>query len=282
MQDLIIIGSGPAGLSAALTAKKRNLDFSWFGNRNLSLKIEKAEKITNYPGLISVTGKEMQSVFLKQIQGEGIVLTDKRINAIYDMGSYFVACVNEEMYEAKAILLAVGMENTMEIPGEERLLGKGVSYCATCDGSLYKDKKIAVICTNPQFEEEIEYLADIASDVIVFTTYKGCNINKPNLTINLGYPSEIIGNDRVEAVDFKHEKIDVDGVFCLKNSVSPAVLLKGLEMKDGHIIVDREQRTNIQGCFAAGDCTGIPYQYTKAVGEGNVAIHSILKYIKTK
>jgi thioredoxin reductase (NADPH) len=279
MLDLIIIGSGPAGISAALTANKRNLNFLWFGNASLSKKIESAEKITNYPGLISVTGKQMQGVFQQQISEEGIILTEKRIDSVYDMGDYYVACVNESMYETKSVLMAVGMESTKELPGEQRLLGCGMSYCATCDGALYKNKKIAVICTNPMFEEEIEYLADITSEVILFTTYKECGVEKPNVKVSLGFPSEIIGDKRVEGIVFKGQRIDVDGVFLLKDSVSPGVLLKGLEMDNGHIRVDREQKTNLKGCFAAGDCTGRPYQYAKAVGEGNVAVHSIVNYL---
>jgi thioredoxin reductase (NADPH) len=282
MLDLIIIGSGPAGISAALTANKRNLNFLWFGNASLSKKIESAEKITNYPGLISVTGKQMKGVFQQQISEEGIILTEKRIDSVYDMGDYYVACVNESMYETKSVLMAVGMESTKELPGEQRLLGCGVSYCATCDGALYKNKKIAVICTNPMFEEEIEYLADITSEVILFTTYKECGVEKPNVKVNLGYPSEIIGDKRVEGIVFKGQRIDVDGVFLLKDSVSPGVLLKGLEMDNGHIRVDREQKTNLKGCFAAGDCTGRPYQYAKAVGEGNVAVHSIINYLNAQ
>lgn len=279
MLDLIIIGSGPAGISAALTAKKRNLNFLWFGNSSLSMKIEKAERITNYPGLINVTGKQMQSIFQHQIKNEGITLIEKRIDSVYDMGSYYVACVNEEMLETKAVIMAVGVESTKEIPGEHRLLGCGVSYCATCDGALYKDKKIAVICTNPQFEEEVEYLADMVSELILFTTYKECHVERPNVKANLGYPSGIIGDEKVQGITFKDQLINVDGVFFLRDSMSPDVLLRGLEMDNGHIKVDREQKTNLMGCFAAGDCTGRPYQYVKAVGEGNVAVHNVIKYL---
>lgn len=279
MLDLIIIGSGPAGISAALTAKKRNLNFLWFGNSSLSMKIEKAERITNYPGLINVTGKQMQSIFQHQIKNEGITLIEKRIDSVYDMGSYYVACVNEEMLETKAVIMAVGVESTKEIPGEHRLLGCGVSYCATCDGALYKDKKIAVICTNPQFEEEVEYLADMVSELILFTTYKECHVERPNVKANLGYPSGIIGDEKVQGITFKDQLINVDGVFFLRDSMSPDILLRGLEMDNGHIKVDREQKTNLMGCFAAGDCTGRPYQYVKAVGEGNVAVHNVIKYL---
>ena len=145
MYDLMIIGSGPAGISAALTAKARNLNFIWFGSRALSTKIEKAEKIMNYPGLPAVTGSEMQSVFLKQIDDCGITITESQVNSIYDCGGYFAAGADNEIYEAKAVIMTVGMTTTREIEGEARLLGCGVSYCATCDGAFFKNKTVAVV-----------------------------------------------------------------------------------------------------------------------------------------
>lgn len=281
MHDLMIIGSGPAGVSAALTAQARNLDFLWFGSPELSMKIQRAERIRNYPGLPDVAGETMQQVFLRQVEEAGITLTPERINAVYPMGAYYAASANQKIYEAKAILLATGIETAKALPGESELLGKGVSYCATCDGFLYKQKKIAIICTSPKFEPEIEYLADIASEVALFTTYKGCKIQKDNVSHVAGYPSGILGTDHVQALACREQEIPVEGVFFLKDSISPAVLLKGLEMEDSHIQVDRMQRTNLKGCYAAGDCTGRPYQYAKAVGEGNVALHSILEFLAT-
>ena len=128
MYDLMIIGSGPAGISAALTAKARNLNFIWFGSRALSTKIEKAEKIMNYPGLPAVTGSEMQSGFLKLIEDCGITITESQVNSIYNCGGYFAAGADNEIYEAKAVIMTVGMTTTREIEGEARLLGCGVRH----------------------------------------------------------------------------------------------------------------------------------------------------------
>lgn len=308
MHDFMIIGSGPAGVSAALTAQARDLSFLWFGSPDLSIKIEKAERIRNYPGLPDVTGEEMRRTFQQQIKDAGIRITPERINAVYSMGSHYAASAGQKIYESKAILLATGIETAKPIPGETELLGKGVSYCATCDGFLYKQKNIAVICTSPKFNSEIDYLAGIASALTLFTTYKGygspASNNTPhqgdgspesnntprqgdgspasNITHHLGYPSEILGTDRVQAISYQGQEIPVDGVFILRESISPAVLLKGLEMQGPHIQVDRAQKTNLPGCYAAGDCTGRPYQYAKAAGEGNVAVHSILEYLSSK
>ena len=281
MHDLIIIGSGPAGVSAALTAHARDLGFLWFGHADLSAKIEKAERIRNYPGLPDVTGQEMKESFLSQIEGIGLTLMPGQVTAIYPMGNYYAVSLGQEIHEARAILLATGMETSKAVPGETELLGKGVSYCATCDGFLYKQKNIAVACTSPKFEPEIEYLADIASQVTVFAAYKGCGIHRENTSVIQGYPTKVSGEGRVQAISHQGQEIPVEGVFFLKDSISPAVLLNGLQMEGAHIQVDRMQRTNLKGCFAAGDCTGRPYQYAKAVGEGNVALHSILEYLSS-
>ena len=280
MYDLLIIGSGPAGISAALSAKARGLDFLWFGSRLLSPKISKAERVMNYPGLPAVTGPEMRDVFLRQIDGLGIEIREERVNSIYDMGGYYTSVVNEKMYDAKAVILATGVSSCREIPGESRLLGRGVSYCATCDGGLYRGKRIAVVCTDSSLEEEIEFLADLASEVFLCTSYKDCGIRRDNVRHTVGYPMEILGESRASGIVCNGETVDADGVFCLRSCVAPAALLPGLAAEGGHIQVDRQQRTNLPGCFAAGDCTGRPYQYAKAVGEGNVALHSAVEYIK--
>ena len=282
MHDLIIIGSGPAGISAALTAHTRSLDFLWFGDGDLSVKIENAERIRNYPGLPDVTGQEMKQSFQEQIEGLGLALLPERINAIYPMGAHYAVSAGQEVYEAKAILLATGVETSKAIPGEAELLGKGVSYCATCDGFLYRQKRIAVVCTSPKLEPEIEFLAGIAAHVTIIAAYKGCGVEKENTEVILGYPSEIRGAGRVASLVCQGREIPVEGVFVLRDSISPAILLKGLQMEGNHIKVDRMQRTSLEGCFAAGDCTGRPYQYAKAVGEGNVALHSAIEYLSSR
>ena len=115
---------------------------------------------------------------------------------------------------------------------------------------------------------------------MLFRSYKGCGVRRENVRRMEGYPTEILGEDRVAGVVCGGETAAVDGVFCLRSCVAPAALLPGLAAEGGHIQVDRQQRTNLPGCFAAGDCTGRPYQYVKAAGEGNVALHSAWDYLK--
>lgn len=284
--DLAIIGTGPAGVSAALTAKARNLNFIWFGSKELSTKIEKAEKISNYPGLSGVSGLEMKDAFTKQIEDEEIEITPKTINQIFTMGKQYALFANQESFQAKTLIFAMGMTAGTTIKGEAEYLGKGVSYCATCDGRLYKGKKIAVICTNKEYEEEIEFLADLAETVHVFSSYKDFGVERENIVMHSGMPKEVLGEQTVKGVVLKdasendgNELLEVAGVFCLRDNYSPAALLQNLEYEGNHIKVDRALQTNLSGCFAAGDITGRPYQYAKAVGEGNVAVHSAIDYL---
>ena len=280
MYDCIIIGTGPAGLSAALNLKTYKKSFVWFGSKNLSDKVQKAEKITNYPGFPVLTGQELFSRFTDHIQSAGLDITEKTVTNVMSVGTYYMVLADNEVYEAKTLILAMGVMTAKLLKGEDELLGRGVSYCATCDGMFYKDKEIAVLCNDPKYEHEVEYLADLAAKVTYFPMFSDSQIKKENVTISKDFPLEIKGSDRVTGLVLKSGKmLELDGIFCLRNAIAPSKLVSGLEIENGHIKVDRTQKTNLPGCFAAGDCTGRPYQYTKAVGEGNVAAHSCNCYL---
>ena len=280
MDDCIIIGTGPAGLSAALNLKTYKKSFVWFGSKSLSDKVRKAEKITNYPGFPELTGQELFAHFEDHIQSAGLEITEKTVTNVMSAGNYYMVLADNEIYEAKTLILAMGVMTAKLLKGEDELLGRGVSYCATCDGMFYKDKEIAVLCNDPKYEHEVEYLADLAAKVTYFPLFSDSQVKKENVTISKDFPVEVNGIDRVTGLTLKSgEILSVDGVFCLRNAIAPSKLIPELEIENGHIVVDRAQKTNLPGCFAAGDCTGRPYQYTKAVGEGNVAAHSCISYL---
>ena len=280
MYDCIIIGTGPAGLSAALNLKTYKKSFVWFGSQNLSDKVQKAEKITNYPGFPELTGHELFSHFEDHIQSAGLDITEKTVTNVMSAGNYYMVLADNEIYEAKTLILAMGVMTVKLLKGEDELLGRGVSYCATCDGMFYKDKEIAVLCNDPKYEHEVEYLADLAAKVTYFPLFSESQVKKENVTISKDFPVEVNGIDRVTGLTLKSGKaLSVDGIFCLRNAIAPSKLIPGLEIENGHIVVDRAQKANLPGCFAAGDCTGRPYQFTKAVGEGNVAAHSCISYL---
>ena len=280
MWDAAIIGTGPAGLSAALNLKLHEKNFIWFGSPSFSHKVERSEKIANYPGFSMITGQELNTAFARQVREMGLTVTDKMVTSIVAARSYYMLMAENEIYEAKTILLATGMAMSKTFPGEQKLLGHGVSYCATCDGFLYKDKTIGIFCENPRFEHEVSYLAEMAKKVYLYVPYTDCNVDCPNV-IRLQDPIVgILGEKHVSGMALKDgSKVLADGVFILRSAVAAAALLPKLEMDGVHICIDREMNTNLAGCFAAGDCTGRPYQITKAVGEGNIAAHSMIKYL---
>ena len=279
MYDVAIIGTGAAGISAALTLKARNKNFIWFGSAQFSQKIRSAEKIQNYPGLPMTSGEEMAEIFKKQIDDIGISVTDKTVTGVYPMNGHYAILCDQESFESYTVIICTGVAAVKPIPGELEFVGKGLSYCATCDGFLYKGKSIAVECTSKDLEPEIIYLAESASKVYLMPLYKNPEVSGDNIEIIKDMPREIVGDKRVEKVVFDSREITVDGVFMLKESVSPDVLIRGIDTAGGHIAVDRMCRTNLDGCYAAGDCTGRPFQYTKAVGEGNIAAHSAIEYL---
>lgn len=281
--DIAIVGSGPAGLSAAINAKIRNKDIIVFGYKDFSSKLVKAPKVNNYLGFHDISGKELKDKFEEHINALGIEITFERINNIYAMGDYFALMVNETMYEAKAVILATGIEYTKPMKGEEEFLGRGVGYCATCDAPLYKNRVVTVIGYNKESEEEANYVSELASKLYYIPMYQGEYKLKDNIEIIKDKPKEIVGEDRVTKLILNsNEEIATEGIFVLKDSISPAQLVPGLNMENGHIAVDRTMKTNIEGCYAAGDCIGRPYQYIKAAGEGLIAALSAVSYLDSK
>ena len=282
--DAAIIGTGPAGVSAALTLKANDKSFIWIGDPSFSAKVERAERIANYPGLSMVTGREMNAAFRAQCELLDIHIEDRMVNSIVPFSGHYALMAGSEFFEAEALILATGVIAAGTLPGEEALLGRGVSYCATCDGGLYRGKKIAVLCNAARFEHEVEFLAKIADTVWYFPLYKDIGSFPENVQIMQKRAVSMNGeNGRFTALTLQGgETLSADGVFCLRSSISLNSLLPGLEAEEGHIKVDRHMRTNLPGCFAAGDCTGRPYQYVKAAGEGNVAAHSAIEYLAEK
>lgn len=279
MYDVAIIGSGPAGISAAINLKILGKNYIWFSSRTVSKKVKQAEQIKNYPGLPDVTGAELAWTFQNHFEGMNIKLNEEVITGVYDTGDYFTLLAGDKSYEAKTVILCTGVQASKPIEGEEEFVGRGISYCATCDGMLYKDKTIAVLCTDRKFEHEVEFLADLSKTCYVMPMYRGYEIKSQKAKVILKNPVKFSGDMRIRKVEFKDGSLEVDGVFVLKGAFSPSTLVHGLQTENGHIIVKRDLSTNIAGLFAAGDCTGRPYQYAKSIGEGNVAAHSAVEYL---
>lgn len=280
--DLAIIGSGPAGVSAAITARLRGKSLLLFGSKELSEKIGKAHKIQNYPGLPDVSGEELRGAFQKHLNAMGIEVTEARVNAVYAMGDYFAVQTANETYEATAVILATGVVQGKPLPGEEEFLGRGVSYCATCDAPLYRGKAVAVIGSSPAAEPEAAYMAEVAGSVLYLPLYDGEPDLPASVQVVRQKPTAVTGETLVTTLHTDGGEYPVDGVFLLRDAMAPTQLVPGLEGNGGHVAVNAKMETNLPGCFACGDAVGLPYQYVKAAGEGNVAALSAVEYLAAR
>lgn len=281
--DIAIIGTGPAGLSAAVTAKIRNKTVLLIGSKDLSVKVTKAHAIQNYLGLPNIPGDQLGAAFQASLDAVGVSVTEDKITAAYGMGDFFALQGAETMYEASALILATGMAPGKLLPGEEALLGRGVSYCATCDAMLYRGKDVAVIGYSPKEEHEAAFLAEVAASVTYFPMYTNLESLPDAVTVIREKPAEISDAEGKRQVRTKEGGSHAfDGVFILRDSISPGQLVPGLEIENNHVKVDRSMATNLPGCFACGDVVGLPYQYIKSAGEGNVAALSAAAYLDTR
>lgn len=269
MPDVIVIGAGPAGLSAALTLRSRGKSVLLLESPGAASALAKAEKVDNYPGLPEIGGKALLEAMREQALSLGAEFLREKALAVLPMGDRFYVSAGQETLEARSLILAAGAARGKTLPGEEALLGMGVSYCATCDGMLYRGKNVAVLGFSADAEEEAEFLRSI-----------GCNLRF--FSAEESKKARILGENRVEGVEIGGEIIPFDGVFVLRDTVAPQALLPGLELQGVHIAVQTDMRTSVSGVFAAGDCVGTPYQIAKAVGEGNIAALSAAKYLDQK
>lgn len=300
--DVIIVGGGPAGLTAGIYATRRNLK-ALIITKNIGGQVMLTHKIENYPGFIEITGAELSELFRQHAEALGVEIAmdeviEIRKNAEKD---FTIKTLYGMKYKAKAVILAIGREHRMlNVPGERELIGKGVSYCFTCDGPFFKDKVVAVIGGGNSAFRAAEYLSEIAKKVYLIHRRDKFRAeetliervkSKENVEFVLNtVVKEIIGKDKVEALKVENVKtrkeriINVNGIFIEIGHVVRRDLIEKLGLKTnekGEIIVDKHCQTNIPGIFAAGDCTDIPEkQIVIAAGMGAIAALSAYKYIK--
>ncbi|MDO4316272.1 MAG: NAD(P)/FAD-dependent oxidoreductase [Oscillospiraceae bacterium] len=261
--DVLVIGGGPAGLSAALNARARGRSVLVVSNPLEENPLWRAEKVDNYLGLPGMSGAELLTALRRHAESAGAAFRAGKALSTVRMGDTWYVSIESDMENAKAVVLAAGVARGKKFPGEAEFLGRGVSYCATCDGMLYRGKNVAVLGYSDTARREAEFLAGIGCSVTYFDRPRSCAIT---------------GGDRVEAVTCGGETVPVDGVFLLRPAMAPADLFPGLTVENGYVAVDRKMATNLPGLFAAGDCTGGPLQVSKAAGEGLVAGQSAAGY----
>lgn len=284
MYDVIIIGAGPAGISSGLYTKRANKEtliiYGEFSNLN------KAEKIDNYYGFENgISGKDLYDAGIKQAQNLGIETVKEEVLKIDINSGTFTVSTDKNKYEGKSIIIAIGTKkNTLNIDGIRKLEGKGVSYCAICDGFFYRNKDVVVIGNGNYAVSETNDLINIAKKVTILTNgEKAPNVRADNVDIVTKNIKEISGENRVEEVRFQDDSsIKTDGVFIAQGTAGATELAKklGLIMKNGKIAVDENMKTNIDGIYACGDCTGGLLQVSKSVYEGTKAGLAVIDYLK--
>lgn len=280
MYDVIVIGSGPAGITAAIYSKRRNLSILVISKGNGTL--QKAEKIDNYYGFENgISGKELYVNGIKQAKNLGIDFIEDEVINIEYINQFTIETVNSK-YEAKAVILATGVSrNVPNIKGIKEFEGKGVSYCAVCDSFFYKGKDVAVLGDGNYAIHEFETLKPIASSVTILTNGNTMVENRDSsIEVNSKKIREFRGNTKLEEVEFEDNTIqNLNGVFIAMGTASSSDLARkiGARIENNNIIVNENMETTVPGLFACGDCTGGLLQISKAVYEGAKAGLAVLK-----
>jgi thioredoxin reductase (NADPH) len=297
--DVAIIGAGPAGMTAALYCGRANLSTIMFGDI-FDSQLAKAGDVENYPGFVSIKGLELVEKFSKQLETYAIKNVPSYVRRIIPNGDHFAFVTDDVEYRSRAVIVSTGSKHrSLNIPGEQEYTYKGVSYCAVCDGSFYKDKKVALIGYGDQAASAAIYLAGLAKTVLVLSAKADMDAPIRAEQLRSMGNVDVVGNATVLAIegngfaerikyvsDGGPEKTErIDGVF-IEGGVPNSVLANdlGLDTDDkGNISVIRpDMLTKVEGVFAAGDVTGGLHQISKAVGEGACAAVSAAIYVKKK
>lgn len=281
MYDSVIVGKGPAGITAAIYLKRAGFNCLVIGKDGGNL--EKNTKIQNYYGIEEITGKELLIKGIKQAEKLNIeVITDEVIEIEYN-NNFSIKTINNN-YESKTVILATGNKRkTPNIDGINNFNGKGISYCAVCDGFFYKNKEVAVIGNGEYAKNEVNHLLPLAKKVILLTDGKEINADNINVDIDNRAIKEFKGDNKLQEIEFKdNSKLKIDGAFLAIGTATSTDLAQrlGVLIENNRIIVDEKMKTNVKGLFAAGDCTGGLLQISKAIYEGSQAGLSVVEYLK--
>lgn len=286
--DVIIIGVGPAGISAALYTVRANLKTLLIGKNKSYLA--KADKIENYYGFPNgISGKELLESGINQAKNIGTEILDDEVTSLEFENGFNIKTSNDK-FSAKAVLIATGLPpRRPKIEGVQNFEGKGISYCTTCDGFFYRGKKVGVLGNGNYAAQEAGELEPFTKDITIFTNGEEPIFNgeykdaEKKYKIDKRKIKSVTGENTLGAVDFEEGEEKLDGLFiaaATASSVDFAVKL-GVEVNNGAIKVNEKMKTNLEGIYAAGDCVGGIKQVSVAVGEGAAAGRSIIEYVKS-
>ncbi|MGN0772074.1 MAG: NAD(P)/FAD-dependent oxidoreductase [Christensenellales bacterium] len=283
MQDVIIIGKGPAGVSAALYTARAGLKTTIVGTDNSALK--KAGKIENYFGFESVSGKQLLEYGENQAKRIGADVVEAEVLDV-SLCDSFIVSTTQGVMTAKSVIIATGApRNTVNIDGLKRLEGKGVSYCAVCDAFFYRKKKVALLGNSHYALHEYEAIKDIVSQAVVLTNGLPCEEDFGNAQVIDKKIVRLLGDDRLEGVVFDDDsQLETDGLFVALGQASADVLARkiGAVSNNGFIKTDKDMMTTAPGLFACGDCVGGLLQISKAVSDGAIAGTAAVRFVKAR
>jgi len=282
--DIVVIGGGAAGASAAINAYARRCSVLILEAEAPFARMRRQpHAVNNYLGLPGVSSPELADAFERHLTALGIPTVIERAYQVIPGEDGFEILTDRNQYRSHALILCSGAVRAAGIAGEQALVGRGVSYCATCDGLLFSDRRVIVVGYYTEAEHDALTLSRIASQVRYLPLY-----GEPVLPLGEGIevisgrPEQVVGEDRVTALRVSGQDLETDGIFIIRPSVPPASLVPGLELENGYVRVDRAQATNIPGVWAAGDITGPPMQYAKSAGEGQVAALSAERWLTAR
>lgn len=284
MNQVIIIGKGPAGISAAIYLKRAGIDPLVIGKDLGALGDYKSE-IENYYGFAKpIDGKQLVKDGIDQALYLGVRLIDETVISIKDHLDHFEVITKNESFKTETVLLATGKtRENLNIPGFRKFRGKGISMCATCDGYFYRKKKIGIVGCGHYMKHELEYLSRMTKDITIFT--HGNPFDE-----DLGFPvvkepiTEFGGSEKISYVQTQNKTYEVDGLFIALGAPSSLEFANqlGLIIEKNNLVIDDKYQTNVKGIFAAGDITGGKLQIAKAVYDGMEVADQIYKYLKDK
>lgn len=291
MYDVVIIGAGPAGISASLYTKRANLKTLVIYQELEKSALEKTDKISNYYGFKDgIDGKNLYKNGIQQAKNLDVeVINDEVTNIQQNENEFKIQTIKDE-FISKTVILATGnKKNKPNIKGIDKFEGKGISYCAICDGFFFRNKNVAIIGSGDYAKSETNDLINIVRSATILTNGKQSTeldgFRSENVNINNKEIQCIQGTNRVEKIQFKdNTQINVDGIFVAEGIAGSTEFAEkiGAIIKKDKIVVDENMKTNIKGLYACGDCTGGLYQISKAVYEGTKAGLSVIKDLKDK
>ena len=280
--DVLIVGGGPAGCAAALTLRSRNKTVVLCDSGASALL--RAHRVDNYPGMPEASGADMAAAFQRQAAAAGAQFIPHPVRQLLPMGASFSALVGEDILTADRVILAVGVPRRASLPGESEGVGRGVSYCATCDGMFYRGRQVAVLGGFEEAVGEANFLATLAEKVRYLPTAPHDTSGlSDKITLLTGRARAVVLTDgHVTRLQVDDTVYPADGVFILRPASPPDQLLPGLKMEGSRIWTDSRLQTSVPGVYAAGDAAGAPYQVSHAVGQGCLAALSLCEDLPGK